>query len=111
MKKTENFLILCGMASRKVRLKKGEELWQELDELLPEAVAILYDDQPRVDIFCRMVKNKPGAYQKCLKEWLEDTVDSFWRRCDESVSFLQEKAERKQWQIYRHHLEALTAVK
>lgn len=76
---------------------------KNLDELLPEAVAVWADDQPRVDIFCRMIKNKPKAYQKCLK----DTVDNFWRRCDENVSYLQEEAERKQWQIFKHHLEAL----
>lgn len=111
MNKFVNVLILCGLASQKTRLRKGEELWYELDELLPEAVAVLYDDQPRVDIFCRMVKNKPRAYQKCLKEWLEDTVDNFWRRCDENVSYLQEEAERKQWQIFKHHLEALETLR
>ena len=111
MKKIENVLILCGVASQKVRLRKGEELWYELDEFLPEAIAVLYDDQPRVDLFCRMVRNKPKAYQECLKAWLRDTVDNFWHRCDENVSFLQEKAERKQWQIFKHHLEALDAAK
>lgn len=100
-------LILSGLAKKDMRIAKGKELWTTLNDKLPPAVAVLKDDQPRVNRFKQMVFKLPKVHQKCLKEWLQDRVDNNWRDYPEDVSFLQEKAERKEWQIYSQHLDAL----
>lgn len=105
----KNLLIIIGLASDKARLNKGEELWRKFNALLPPAVAVIKDDEPRVQEFAKMVSRLRPSYQNCLREYLQYEVDHAFDA--EMVTALEEQAERKHWQIMDHHLEAISEPK
>lgn len=101
-----NLLIIIGLASDEARFDKGRELWRKFNALLPQAVAVIKDDEPRVQEFAKIVKKLRPAYQRCLREYLQYEVDHAFDA--EMVTALVEKAERQHWQIMSHHLEAIS---
>ena len=64
-----------GLASKRVRLKAGRIIWDELNENLPSFTGREYGDEDRMTSFKSMVEARPYYEKRALKEWLNAQID------------------------------------
>lgn len=89
---------------------KGKELWDKLGEGLPKPIGVLYDDESQVQEFAKRFEEQPKKHQKILICWIKQQLDDIERYAPELITGRYEEWERRQKQIYRHHLEAIGSL-
>lgn len=70
----KELLLKIGLASADLRLKKGKQLWREMEGFLPLATGNKEKDADRLELFFRMLRLEKPYARRCLKEWLETEI-------------------------------------
>ena len=88
-------------------LKQGEKVWDRLELNLPPAVGSISADKHRIRMFKKQISHCSKDERNALKIFLM-TRTRYWHENFAEHSFGKvEEIERKHWQIYSTHLEAL----
>lgn len=93
--------------SSKAKLRKGLQVWCDLNKLLPEASGATENDKVRLSSFSKKVGRLSKCEKECLKFWLEGQVHDYKYNFCEFCTSSQEEFERRQLQIFESHLEVL----
>lgn len=93
--------------SQKARLKLGEQVWNELDSQLPEAVGVIEDDKPRMEQFSKLLDNLSRHKKRALRECLEEQIHYLKYSAPDLITWQEEEFERKWLQIFNEHLRIL----
>lgn len=100
-------LYFLSFFSQKARLKLGEQIWNELDSKLPEAVGVIEDDKPRMEQFSKLLDNLSRHRKKALKSRLEQQIHDFEYCFPDLLTGSEEEYQRKWLQIFNEHLRVL----
>lgn len=98
---------LFNTQSLSSEIEEGGNIWNELDTVLPQAVGVLEDDEPRLEAFAQKVKKLSRKKKKLLKNWLKAQIYDLETNFSELSTATEEELERKWIQIYRTHLEVI----
>lgn len=98
---------LFNTQSLSSEIEEGGNIWNELDAVLPQAVGVLEDDEPRLEAFAQKVKKLSRKKKKLLKNWLKAQIYDLETNFSELSTATEEELERKWIQIYRTHLEVI----
>ena len=90
------------------RLKYGEKLWDEVNQKLPPAVGVIYDDEPRMKMFEELKLKMSKTEIEGLTLYLSFVLKELRTKFDEFATALEEAEEVRQKQIIREHLRVLT---
>lgn len=90
-------------------LARGEKVWSQLNEKLPEAIGAKINDEPRVRQFAEEVKKLSFTDLYALKKWLQCKYNDLKNDWDTTEHFTGsvEQYWMKWSQIYKEHLEVL----
>lgn len=91
-----------GIATKRMRLKAGRVVWDELEEKLPTATGEAEQDAERLYAFKKMVEVRPCYEKRALKEWLEAQIDNGYPDVLDS-----DEAVGRQLLVYTEHLETI----
>lgn len=100
-------LYFLSLFSQKARLKLGEQIWDELDSKLPEAVGVIEDDKPRMEQFSKLLNQIGKLKKRALREWLEEKIYNLKYSAPDLITWQEEEFERKWLQIFNEHLRVL----
>lgn len=103
----DNFFKKKFGLSSKAKLRKGLQVWCDLNKLLPEASGATENDKVRLSLFSKKVAILSKREKECLKFWLEGQVHDYKYNFCEFCTSSQEEFERRQLQIFESHLEVL----
>ncbi len=90
------------------RLKYGEKLWDEVNQKLPPAVGVIYDDEPRMKLFEELKLKMSKTEIEGLTLYLSFVLKELRTKFDEFATAREEAEEDRQKQIIREHLRVLT---
>lgn len=93
-----------GDAPRKVRLKCGRIVWDEIEKDLPPLTGESQIDVDRFLIFKREVDKQPSSHRAALKEWLEVQIE-----CGYADVLDSDVEQGKVIETYKKHLEVISA--
>ena len=87
--------------------QQGEEFWHQLNQKLPEAIGSTFEDKRRIKLFKEYISRYSAEKRNALKIYLMDRTRYWHENFSEHTTGPIEEIERKHWQIYSSHLEAL----